>query len=424
MNARILAVVSAFAVVSFSGCSGTPQSNLTPANGSLAPALMHKASVTESVLHSFAGAPSDGSESVSELTNVNGTFYGTTLYGGANNEGAVFTLDPATGNEGLLYSFKGGSGDGAHPHGLINVNGVLYGTTGRGGASDKGTIFKITTGGTETMLHSFAGTPDGEFPPAQLTYLNGLLYGTTFLGGANNLGTVFKVTTDGAETVLYNFAGGADGARPEAGVTAVNGILYGTTQVGGGCSSIELGCGTVFRITPAGAYKQLHAFTDLPDGAIPVAALTLGRGPGVHAGGTLYGTTVHGGLKNCHAIDGPTSCGTVFAITTSGKYSRVYDFGSYAGDGSIPYGDLVVRGATLYGTTYRGGTSDACGSNGCGTVFAVTNAGAESVLHSFGGSPDGGYPAAGLTYLNGILYGTTRYDGANDKGTVFSVSGF
>jgi uncharacterized repeat protein (TIGR03803 family) len=425
MNARIFAVVSAFAVVSFSGCSGMPQSNLTPANGSLAPALMHKTGATESVLHSFAGSPTDGADPVSELTNVDGTFYGTTLYGGANDKGAVFTFDPSTGNETLLYSFKGGSDDGAHPHDLINVNGTLYGTTGHGGASDKGTVFKITTDGTETVLYSFAGTPDGEFPPAGLTYLNGILYGTTFKGGASDLGTVFKITTVGTETVLYNFAGGADGARPEAGLAAVGGTLYGTTQVGGGCSSVELGCGTVFRITPTGTYKQLHVFTGVPDGAIPVAGLTLGRGPGVHAGGTLYGTTSHGGHnKSCPAVGGETSCGTVFAITTSGKYNRVYDFGSYPGDGHFPYGNLIVRGNTLYGTTYNGGTGVNCGSSGCGTVFAATKAGAESVLYSFGGTPDGSYPVAGLTYLNGILYGTTRYDGANNKGTVFSISGF
>ena len=99
------------------------------------------------------------------------------------------------------------------------------------------------------------------------------------------------------------------------------------TQVGGGCSSIELGCGTVFRITPT-RYVQTtpNVFTSSPDGAISeFASLTLGRGPLGHVGGTLYGTTDRGGLnKNfCQAVGGTTSCGTVFAITTSGKYSRI-----------------------------------------------------------------------------------------------------
>ena len=88
------------------------------------------------MLHGFAGSPTDGSESVTDLTNVGGTFYGTTLYGGASDEGAVFTIDPSTGDETMLYSFKGGSDDGAHPRDLTNVGGILYGTTGHGGASD------------------------------------------------------------------------------------------------------------------------------------------------------------------------------------------------------------------------------------------------------------------------------------------------
>jgi uncharacterized repeat protein (TIGR03803 family) len=77
---------------------------------------------------------------------VNGTLYGTTLDGGdtACNCGTVFSLDPGTGAEKVLYSFLGDRIDGAGPYaGLINVMGTLYGTTYGGGKHNHGTAFSL-----------------------------------------------------------------------------------------------------------------------------------------------------------------------------------------------------------------------------------------------------------------------------------------
>jgi uncharacterized repeat protein (TIGR03803 family) len=103
----------------------------------------------------------------------------------------------------LLYSFKGGS-DGAQPFaGLIfDSKGALYGTTGFGGGlADAGTVFKLTpttTPGlwTETVLNHFKGGFGLHEPLAGLIFdsKGALLYSTTFQGGASNEGTVFKVT--------------------------------------------------------------------------------------------------------------------------------------------------------------------------------------------------------------------------------------
>ena len=96
----------------------------------------------------------------------------------------------------MLYSFEGGSKDGAYPEaGLLNVNGTLYGTTYEGGgATGGGTVFAITTSGKETLLHSFTGSGDGEYPNAGLIDVSGTLYGTTADGGANDGGTVFLLS--------------------------------------------------------------------------------------------------------------------------------------------------------------------------------------------------------------------------------------
>ncbi len=205
---------------------------------------------TETVLHSFRGS-GDGEFPLAGLVNVKGTLYGTTVYGGANNDGTVFSITPS-GTEDVLYSFKGAP-DGQRPYaGLINVKGTLYGTTHLGGANCSpsggcGTVFAITASGTETVLYSFkGGSGDGEYPYAGLINVKSTLYGTTIEGGAAGVGTVFSTTPSGTETVLHSFGGSGDGEYPYyGGLINVKGTLYGTTYYGG-----THGDGTVFSITP------------------------------------------------------------------------------------------------------------------------------------------------------------------------------
>lgn len=149
----------------------------------------------ESVLHLF-GTGTDGADPVGGLIEVNGTFYGTTESGGANEYGTVFSITPA-GVETVLYSFKGGTDDGAGPQAaLINMGGILYGTTGNGGPYGTGVVFSMTLNGTETIMHNFgpyAAGPDGSVPLSNLIKVGGRLYGTTYGGGTTNSGTVFEI---------------------------------------------------------------------------------------------------------------------------------------------------------------------------------------------------------------------------------------
>ena len=99
--------------------------------------------------------------------------------------------------------------------------------------------------------------------------------------------------------------------------------------------------------------------------------------------------------------------------------SVVHSFGLGKNDGTAPVGELLLLNDTLYGTTITGGTSDK------GTVFLLTSGGTEIVIYNFGDKhADGGYPFAGLTALNGILYGTTHVTAPNynNYGTVFRVT--
>ncbi len=362
---------------------------------------------TETVLHSFYGSAGDAADPEAALTPLNGVLYGTSAAGGANNfAGTVFSITTA-GTETVLHSFSSSNGDGFQPLArLAALNGVLYGTTGRGGAYDLGTVFSVTAGGAETVLHSFGGSGDGRYPQAGLAALNGVLYGTTGSGGsnANPRGTVFSITPGGTETVMHSFGGSGDGQSPVAGLAALNGVLYGTTENGGsGCNSA--GCGTVFSITTGGSETVLHEFGGLGDGTNPFAPLRA-------FGGILYGTTKAGGNSTCY---GSYGCGTVFSITTGGSEAVLHSFGG-SGDGKVPVAGVKVVDGALYGTTKLGG------ANNAGTVFALPIPTTETVIHNFGGgSADGTNPMAPLLNVSGTLYGTTVNGGASNAGTVYSI---
>jgi uncharacterized repeat protein (TIGR03803 family) len=270
----------------------------------------------ERILHSFAGPP-DGAEPSARLIAVNGALYGTTTAGGSMRDGCaryagcgvVFQVE-ASGSERVVYAFKAGK-DAAFPSGpLLSVHGTLYGTTSGGGSGRCGTVFKVSTSGNESIVHSFSGSGDGCYPTGDLATIDGALYGVTSYDAGNRCkcGAVFKLTTNGAEKIIYRFKGGTDGeCCPYSGLIAFNGALYGTTGQGGSGCSASHGCGTVYRVTTAGAEHVLYAFQGGTDGAYPEAGLTT-------LGGTIYGTTAGGGGYSC-GYGSSQSCGTVFAIS-------------------------------------------------------------------------------------------------------------
>jgi uncharacterized repeat protein (TIGR03803 family) len=305
---------------------------------------------TESVVYSFAGG-ADGSHPVAGLFRdaKTGTLYGTTVFGGANNMGTVFMLNPATGAEVVLYSFKGGL-DGANPYSsVVRAGTTIFGTTYNGGAFGYGTVFKLTSAGKEAVLHSFNSafpTLDGSFPYAGLVLNKGILYGTTTLGGAQNLGTVFSISKTGTYALLYSFKGGSqDGQGPNGGVAFdKSGNLYGTTY-GGGVDN----AGVVYRLTGAAETVLHHFARNSGDGINPYASL-------IFVKGNFYGTTLQGGSANG---------GTVFKMTPAGAETVLHAFTGGA-DGFNPYSALVLgANNTFYSTTFVGGTSS------LGTVFKL-----------------------------------------------------
>ena len=309
-----------------------------------------------------------------------------------------------------------------------------------------------------TALHTFSQSSGAGYPVGALVPSNGLLYGTTYDGTNEVSGVIFSVDpATGAERNLYVFNNGAnalDGFAPTSGLTALNGKFYGVTSQGNGTqatNSFYKGYGTVFAFDPAtNVETPLHNFNGA-DGAQP----SLTYDPLVTYNNALYGTAFYGG---------PNGRGAIYSITPSGAFSLVYGFPS-ADNGCNPTGITIVNG-TLYGTT------QACGTNGGGNLYALNLAtGTQTILHSFdsnsfptgqpivdgnvlygitelGGSDqagtvykidltsgaytlvhnftvtgsDGGYPTAGLTLQNGVIYGTDTYGpGDNYTGVVFKI---
>jgi len=227
---------------------------------------------------------------------------------------------------------------------------------------------------------------------------------TTKLALAGLLALVFtSASAAPAQTfsLVYQFRSGTGGINPYAGVVRdATGNLFGTTYNDGAFAS-----GTVFTINPAGKEKVLHSFNQTQgDGAFPWYG-TLAR----DASGNLYGTTYLGGTAS------QLCCGTVFKVTASGKEAVLYTFTGIGGDGFPQSGVVRDSSGNLYGMTPNGGTSNA------GTVFKLDPTGKKTVLHSFTGSNDGGFPVAGLVLdATGNLYGTTQ-GGSSIAGTVFKL---
>lgn len=415
------------AVALFAGCGGTQLPNAAPGTMPQSRGVAPRSnSMSYTVVHSF-GTPPDGQDPAARLIDLGGVLYGTTLSGGAHK----------------CYPYHG-----------------------------CGTVFSISQRGIEKVLYSFRSGSDGRNPAAGLIDVGGTLYGTTSEGGAYSdsycgygCGTVFSITPSGTEKVLYGFGRKGDGAHPVASLINVKGTLYGTTQDGGTNfnSNCGYGCGTVFSITQSGTEKILYSFKGGRDGSSPRASLIAIKGTlygttqsgGEYNGGAVFSVTLSGAEKVLHSFDdfgvgndgddpsaslvdvkgtlysttalgggtdcvGFSSCGTVFSITPNGTEKVLHRFLAN-GDGAAPVAPLIDVKGTLYGTTFYGGAYSCTIGGSCGTVFSITPSGTEKVLHSFGGGSDGVYPAASLVHVNGNLYGSTQAGGALGLGTVFSL---
>ncbi len=275
----------------------------------------------------------------------NGLIYGLTEFGGSNNSGVLFSINPATNAFTKLYDFpfatyaKGGL--------MQASNGKLYGMTKTGGANGYGTIFSYDySTSTFTTVYSLAALtgwdPHGNLMQAS----NGKLYGMTRYGGAPNKGVIFSFDySTSTYTDLFDFTGADNGERPTGSlIQASNGKLYGGTTIGG-----TSGNGAIFSFN----YTTL-AFTKIMD----CSSVN---------GNTIYGTPVianDGKIYVSVAYSGTLAGGTIIKVDpATDSFTKVFDLHStlhgYSAMGTL----FKASDGKLYGTTYGSG------ANGKGTIF-------------------------------------------------------
>jgi uncharacterized repeat protein (TIGR03803 family) len=366
---------------------------------------------------------------------------------------AIAPAASAEWNEKVLYSFQGGTTDGALPVGgvVFDKQGNLYGVLqfyGPGSCApignECGAVFKLAPPAkqgdpwSETLIYKFGGkeSNDGESPNGGLIIDGqGNLYGVTAYGGTGDCillgvkagcGTVYEISLPKQkgeawkETILYSFPTTKQGYVPDGNLVFDGvGNLYGATLYGGTkgttCDGYYGGqCGTVFELSPPKtkggkwAQKVLHNFASGTDGANPNGGLVL------DSKGAIYGTTYSGGNQDCR-YEGETGCGTAFMLrpllAKGGRWSEsvIHRFNRSSSDGGNPMAGMVFdTKGSLYGTTLNGGPGQ------YGTVFCLkppskgARAWVETLLHSFNDGQEGAGPEAGLTFdAQGDLYGTT-----------------
>jgi len=288
-----------------------------------------------------------------------------------------------------------------------------------------------------TGLHNFLAKP-GEFPNSGLIIgPDGGFYGTTGMSGGSQCfplcGAVFEIkqtSTGWQYHIVHNFRGpNHDGESPIGPLLFDNvGNLYGATSAvnSTGCFTRHTDCGTVFKLSPTskGGWEEtiLYRFTGRADGAWPAGNLVL------DSAGNLYGYTLGGGNgKRCSQV-----CGVVYELSpgASGWTEAVLHTFTGGSDGYTPRGLTPDTSGNLLGVAESGGTANSNCEAGCGTVFKLTPAAGGwslSVIYSFSGGSDGGYPISPLVFdTQGNLFGTTLLGGSvqcpNECGTVFELS--
>jgi hypothetical protein len=380
------------------------------------------------VLHVFNKAGDGQAPMAGVKADAAGNLFGSAEFGGANGFGAIFMLKPpgsgkTNWTETVIFSFADGN-DGGFPGSplFIAANRDLVSSTLMGGTANQGTIFQLsppassTDPWTEEILFNFQGEPDDGSGPLgpQLRGQNGMTFGTTSSGGASNCGTAYRLTPTSNgddETVLFNFTCGADGGRPQEGlITDGKGNLFGTTETNGALNN-----GVVFELTPptggSSEWKETTIFDfNIADGAQPVGNLLAFKG-------SLYGVTFQGGQFGqgvAFQLTPPAQPGGTWSETVLHSFSG-------GTDGGEPQSGLLPDGkGGFFGTASQGGPT------GNGSFFHLVppaqagGAWTLTPLHQFAGGNGGSDPSGDLAEHGGAIFGTTQ-GSATGQSTVYEI---
>lgn len=303
----------------------------------------------------------------------------------------------------VLHIFMQTSTDACAPRGNIvqGRDGHMYGGGGACGGHGSGAIYKISSAGAESLFFSF---------PQQWTNCGGAgltlgsdgnFYGACEGGNpATGLGSIFRLTPAGVFTDLHDFTGvDGDSLPVYPPIQASDGNFYGVTG-----NEVQV-CGNVYRLTPAGVYTNLHAFV---------------FGSECHSSnvfqasdGNLYGT-----LAECTL---PGSVGCVYRISTAGVFKEIHGFAFTTGQNPCT-GLIQGKDGKLYGATNQGAL------NGSGNIYKMTTAGVSTDIHDFNNATDAscvnnfGPPVNMLQVTDGSFYGVNPAYGPTGSGSIYKLT--
>jgi uncharacterized repeat protein (TIGR03803 family) len=398
-----------------------------------------------------------GSEPLGSLIEANdGSLYGMTSMGGVYEAGVVFKYNPITGEFKKIFDFDGDE-LGSNPMGNLMQasDGMLYGMTRWGGENDHGVIFRVNPESEQfAVVFEFDGETTGRFPHGSLTEAsNGKLYGLTPYGGSLNLGVLFEFDpVSDSFTLKYEFTGGVDsGLQPYGSLMkAGNGKLYGILQGYG--YEMEL----MFEFdSSADIYKRLYIQGPIPrENRVFMESLSLASNgnlyfivngntndiksinylyefdpseeefsgvytfSGIETGDFPQGRLVQGVnymLYGTTSTGGTYDQGVIFEFDpVLYTYKKILDFENTSRGGKPKEGMVLAQNLKLYGLTSEGGIFNK------GVLYELdTESGNVVKLFDFDGI-NGEYPDGVLVSApNGRLYGTTPSGGADSTGVLF-----
>ncbi len=395
-----------------SGSASTPTGTATGTSTSIPTAIGNQ---LESVLYQFGSYPGDAIHAGQLLQGSDGNLYGVSTSVGLNNHGTVFRFDPTTNTETVICNFGSNVADttqGEYPSVLIQgSDGKLYGIADEGGTNNNGVLFSVDpTTSTETVLYSFG---KNETPPVSVFQgNNGVLYFAEGNAGSAAIASFNLVTNtitvlytapqsatlsnllQGSDGNLYGFnsgfssgSGGADGGS----LGGLGGGAYG----GGALFRFDLSTNTMTTLYSFGAQVtdpinpysliqgsdgNLYGVATLPDShnfylfEFNLASQTFSTYCESSSGGAV-GAVIQGnnGLFYIpNGTGGVLGFGSIQSCNVStNTMTTLYSFGTETNDVSMyPYGILQGADGNLYGLA-GGGLNPGVFSNGDGTIFKI-----------------------------------------------------
>ena len=354
-------------------------------------------------LHQWNNATGDDARS-GMMQASNGLLYGTTCYGGLDDAGVLYSLDPTSNTYTVLHEFT------RHFPTKPPIEyspGILIGITPYNDDSLSGEIYQynISTG-VYTTLYSFLPSSCSE-PRASITKgTDGKLYGATYYGGASNTGTLFNYDISSNQfNVLYSFPPFGVGGRYPVGdlIEDSAGVFYGTTLMGAWSTS-----GVVYKYNyNTSTYTQIHEFDPPSEGQGDYSTFIK------HINNRLYS-------YNEFSWSGPSESGTFFSIDpTIDSFRLEFCFEQYP-EGTNPSDALFVASdGNVYGINSHSNDEP---------VFYKYDPTIDSLFvlnqnTNFGYNfyTIGYYPInGGLTEINNLLYGTINRSDSFPKGAYYS----